>query len=199
MLNTNVLVLNHSYLAVDITTVRRAFAMLYQDIARAVDEQYATFDYQSWADLSVQEHHESIGLVDRAIRVPRVVLLQAYDRIPKRQVRFSRHNIYLRDHNMCQYCGKQLPRKELNLDHVVPRSRGGLTCWDNIVTSCFSCNRRKGMHLLKEVGMKLIRLPQRPRWTPLSIYTRKNGHYREWLPFLNHVDFAYWNIELDQE
>ena len=199
MLSTNVLVLNRGYLAIDITTVRRAFAMLYQGIARAVDEEYATFDFHSWSDLSVYEHHEAIGLVERAIRIPRVILLQAYDRIPKRQVRFSRHNIYLRDESACQYCGDTRPRKELNLDHVIPRSRGGMTTWTNIVTSCFGCNRRKGGHRLQEVGMKLIRAPRHPHWIPLSIYTRKNGHYREWLPFLNPTDFAYWNVELEQD
>jgi 5-methylcytosine-specific restriction endonuclease McrA len=199
MLSTNVLVLNRGYLAIDITTVRRAFSMLYQGIARAVDEQYATFDFKSWADLAVYDHHESIGLVDSAIRIPRVILLQVYDRVPKRQVRFSRHNIYLRDKNVCQYCGYTLARKELNLDHVIPRSRGGMTTWANIVTSCFTCNRRKGGHLLQEVGMKLIRPPRRPRWTPVSVYTHMNGHYREWLPFLNPVDFAYWNVELEED
>ncbi len=199
MLNTNVLVLNRGFLAIDITTVRRAFAMVYQGVARAVDEEYATFDFESWADLAIHQHHECIGLVDRVIRVPRVILLQAYDRVPKRQVRFSRHNIYLRDHNRCQYCGEDKSRKELNLDHVTPRSRGGQTNWRNIVTSCLDCNRRKGGHLLREVGMQLIKVPQRPRWTPLSVFTHKNGHYREWLPFLNTVDFAYWNTELEQD
>lgn len=199
MLNTNVLILNRSFLAIDITTVRRAFAMLYNDVARAVDEQYAIFDFKSWSELSVHAGHDSVGLVDRMIRVPRVVLLQAYDRIPKRHVRFSRHNIYLRDKNTCQYCGCSLARKELNLDHVVPRSCGGMTTWTNVVTSCIECNRRKGGHLLKEVGMSLLRSPKRPRWTPFSIYTHKNGHYREWIPFLNPIDFAYWNVELEQD
>lgn len=199
MLSTNVLVLNKSFLPIDVTTVRRAFALLYQGIGRAVDEEFATFDFDSWADLSVAAHHDSVGLVDRLIRVPRVLLITTYDRMPKRQVRFSRYNIYLRDQSRCQYCGKKYSRKDLNLDHVIPRSRGGLTTWENIVASCFHCNRRKGGHLLTEVGMKLLKKPQRPRWTPVAFHSLKNGHYREWLPFLNTVDFSYWNVELDQD
>jgi len=112
VLNTKVLVLNRSYLPIHITVVRRALSLLYQGVARAVDQQYRTFDFPSWADLAAEE--DTIGLVDRAIRVPRVILLQGYDRIPRRYVRFSRFNIYARDGNRCQYCGRQFPRAELN-------------------------------------------------------------------------------------
>src|SRR5207244_2965306 len=114
--------------------VLRALSLSSQGSARAVDEQYRTFDFARWADLAVAE--DRIGLVDRAIRVPRVILLQGYDRIPRRYVRFSRFNIYARDANRCQYCGRQYPRAELNLDHVVPRSRGGTSVWENVVCSC---------------------------------------------------------------
>ena len=126
VLNTKVLVLNRSYLPVHITSVRRAFSLLYQGIAHAVNEEYRTFDFASWADLSVSVHDDTIGLVNGAVRVPRVILLLAYDRVPRRQVRFSRFNIYSRDRNTCQYCGKKFARSELNLDHVIPRSQDGL-------------------------------------------------------------------------
>ncbi|MGH7830804.1 MAG: hypothetical protein ACREP8_11560, partial [Candidatus Binatia bacterium] len=91
ILNTKVLMLNRSYLPVHVTSVRRAFSLLYQGIARAVNEQYQTFDFESWSDLSVSVHDESVGLVNRVIRVPRVIILVGYDRVPKRQVRFSRY------------------------------------------------------------------------------------------------------------
>src|SRR5205814_7103257 len=96
ILNTKVLILNRSYLPIHITSVRRAFVLLYQGIAKAVNEQYQTFDFESWSDLSVSVHDESIGLVNHVIRVPRVILLVGYDRVPKRQVRFSRYNIDVR-------------------------------------------------------------------------------------------------------
>ena len=197
VLNTKVLVLNRAYLPVHITSVRRAMALLYQDIARAVDDQYRTFDFASWADLAAEE--DAIGLVGRAIRVPRVILLVAYDRVPRRYVRFSRFNIFARDQNLCQYCGRQFPRSELNLDHVVPRSKGGKSVWKNVVCSCLRCNRLKGGHRPAEAGMRLIRQPFRPQWTPFMTETFSLRRYKEWLPFLSAVDAAYWNTELVEE
>lgn len=196
ILNTKVLVLNRSYLPIHITSVRRAFSLLYQGAARAVNEQYQTFDFNSWTELSVSVHDESIGLVNRAIRVPRVILLLTYDRVPKRRVRFSRFNIYARDRNTCQYCGQRFPRAELNIDHVIPRSRGGLSTWENVVCSCHACNRRKGGRTPDEAGMKLLRRPRRPEWTPFMIETFSLKRYREWVPFVSMVDVSYWNTEL---
>lgn len=200
VLNTKVLVLNRSFLPVHVTSVKRAFALLYQGVARAVDEQYRTFDFDSWRHLALEMHHERLGVVDGVIRVPRVLLLIAYERVPKRHVRFSRFNIYARDGNTCQYCGVRFSRAELNLDHVVPRSRGGASSWENVVCSCHACNRRKGGRTPDEAGMRLIRRPRRPEWTP---YTFDNfsfrRYHREWGPFLNTVDTAYWNTELIQD
>ncbi|MBI2369178.1 MAG: HNH endonuclease [Deltaproteobacteria bacterium] len=196
MVNTSVLVLNRFYLAVNVTSVRRAFCLLYEGLARAVDEQFRTFDFESWSALAVALGDDSIGLVDRAIRVPRVIVLLAYDRFPKRHVRFSRANIYSRDRNTCQYCGRGFSRSDLNLDHVVPRSRGGLSSWENIVCCCLHCNKRKGGKTPVEAGMRLLRPPRKPRWTPLLHVALNPARYREWLPFLNAVDLAYWNTEL---
>ena len=196
VLNTKVLVLNRNFLPVHVTSVRRAFSLLYQGLAEAVDDQYRTFDFDSWSALSASIHEDTIGLVGRIIRVPRVILLLTYDRIPRRQVRFNRFNVYARDRNTCQYCGQRLPRVELNLDHVVPRSQGGTSVWENIVCSCHPCNRRKGGQTPKEAGMKLLRPPRRPEWTPFMLETFSLRRYREWLPFLSTVDAAYWNTEL---
>jgi len=197
VLNTKVLVLNRAYLPIHITSVRRACSLLYQGVARAVDEQYQTFDFASWAALSASlQKSESIGLVDRAMRVPRVILLVAYDRVPKRHVRFSRFNVYARDRNTCQYCGHSFPRNELNLDHVIPRAQGGTSTWENVVCSCLRCNRQKGGRSPDEAGMNLLRRPIRPNWTPFVLETWSLRRHREWLPFLSTVDAAYWNTEL---
>jgi 5-methylcytosine-specific restriction endonuclease McrA len=196
VLTTKVLVLNRSYFPVHVTSVRRAVCLLYQGIAKAVDHQYRTFDFNSWSDLSSAVHDDTISLVDRVIRVPRVILLVAYDRVPKRQVRFSRFNVFARDNNTCQYCGEKLPRSELNLDHVIPRSQGGLSTWENMVCSCFTCNRVKGGRRPEEAGMHLIRRPFRPEWTPFMLETFSFRRYHEWRPYLNMVDAAYWNTEL---
>lgn len=196
VLDTKVLVLNRSYLPVHVTSVRRAFTLLYQGVAQAVDEEYRLFDFDSWADLAVAVREDSVGMVGRAIRVPRVILLIAYDRLPKRRVRFSRFNIYARDRNTCQYCGERFARNDLNLDHVVPRSQGGGSTWENVVCSCFECNRVKGGRTPEQAGMRLLRLPRRPEWTPFVLETFRPARYREWAPFMTTVDVSYWNTEL---
>ena len=200
VLDSSVLVLNRLYQPVNITTVRRAFTLLYQGTAKAIDRSFQTFDFESWAALSAEVHSEAdiVKTVSKAIRVPRVIILQVYDRFPHLHVRFSRQNIYLRDKNTCQYCGQRLPRSELNLDHVIPRSRGGRTTWENIVCSCIDCNLDKGGRTPQEAGMSLLRRPGRPRWSP---FERGEGKYtyEDWRPFLNLADASYWNTELEEE
>lgn len=191
------LVLNRSYLPVHVTTVRRAFSLLYRGVAKAVDEQYRTFDFRDWSELSTIDC-ESVGLVAGLVRVPRVILLVSFDRVPRREVRFSRHNIFMRDGNSCQYCGARKARSDLNLDHVVPRSRGGLTTWENIVCACLECNRMKGGRSPEEAGMRLQRRPRRPSWTPFVARNMAGTCYREWRPFLGGIDAAYWNVELER-
>ena len=198
MLNSSVLVLNRSYLPIHTTSVRRAFSLIYQGIARAVNEQYETFDFESWQELSVARHADSIGTARGRIRVPRVIVLMAFDRIPRRHVRFSRINIFARDGFICQYCGLRPARSELNLDHVVPRSRGGKTTWENVVCSCLDCNRRKGGRTPEQARLRLRRRPTRPRWTPFMNLMISSVRHKEWLPFLNIVDVSYWNVELTE-
>jgi len=196
VLNAAVLVLNRSYLPVHITTVRRAFCLLYRGLARAVNERYETFDFDSWRELGVRVEDDAIFSISGAIRVPRVILLQCFDRVPRRQVRFNRINVYARDRNTCQYCGRRFARADLNLDHVVPRSQGGCSTWENVVCSCLDCNRKKGGRTPAQARMRLIRQPQRPRWTPvLGVVGGRQGH-PEWRPFLSIVDASYWNAEL---
>jgi 5-methylcytosine-specific restriction endonuclease McrA len=196
MLDTGVLVLNRVYQPVHITSVRRAFSLLYQGAAKAIDEQFQLFDFDSWSELAAAAHEDAVGTVGRRIRVPRVIVLAVYERMPKTRVRFSRFNIYARDENTCQYCGVRLPRADLNLDHVIPRSRGGATTWENVVCSCVPCNLRKGGRTPDEAGVRLLRLPGRPRWTPMFRSATRRAFYREWRPFLSLPDAAYWNAEL---
>ena len=196
MLNSSVLVLNRSYLPVHVTSARRAFTLLYQGIARVVDEQYQTFDFEAWSQLAVARDAEAIGTSGGPIRIPRVIVLIAFDRLPKRHVRFSRINLMARDNFQCQYCARKPHRAELNLDHVVPRSLGGRSTWENVVTSCMDCNRRKGGRTPRQAHLKLLRKPERPRWTPLANLMWSSVRYREWRPFLSVVDASYWNVEL---
>ncbi|HEX8155229.1 MAG TPA: HNH endonuclease [Thermoanaerobaculia bacterium] len=195
MLDGHVLVLNRVFQAVQITSVRRALTLLYKGQVRAVDSEYRTYDFANWADIPAQPDDHYVVTPSRNIRIPHVVQLLVFDRMPRQEVKFSRGNIYLRDQNRCQYCGRKFPSSELSLDHVIPISRGGKSTWENVVCACLPCNVRKGNRLLNEChDLRLIRHPVRPKWHPLH---RLQGRiYPEiWKNFL---DEAYWNVELHE-
>ncbi len=194
-LQASVLVLNRSFVPIHVTSLRRAFTLLYLGVAQAIDEQFRLFDFQSWSELSA-ERSESIGTSSARIRIPWVIVLVAFDRFPRTKVRFSRHNIFLRDENTCQYCARTLPRAELNLDHVVPRAQGGGTTWENVVCSCITCNLKKGGRTPQQANMKLLRAPFRPKWSPVYRNFGKHIGHESWKPFLSLVDASYWNTEL---
>jgi 5-methylcytosine-specific restriction endonuclease McrA len=200
-LNQHVLVLNRLWQAVNICTARRALTLLFEGRAQVVldraDGVFQTFDFKEWHGFSQEQPHpESIHTVSFRIRVPRVILLVMFDRLPKKEVKFTRHNIFERDRNICQYCGGVLERKDLNLDHVVPRDRGGPTTWENIVCSCIPCNTRKANRTPQEAGLRLIRKPKRPKWRPFVQVSLGNSRHDCWKHFL---DLAYWNVELGEE
>ena len=123
------------------------------------------------------------------IRMPSVIALREYVN-PKKQVAFTRFNLFLRDEFRCQYCGSE---GDLTFDHIVPRSRGGMTAWTNVVAACSDCNLRKGSRSLKQVGMKLHRKPRKPTSRELQNIGRKfppNHLHESWM------DFLYWDAEL---
>src|SRR5262245_24233543 len=111
----------------------------------------------------VEEYEELVRSISVVMKTPAVVRLTRGQATTKQVVRFSRINVYTRDGFRCQYCGERKPMDELNYDHVLPRLLGGQTVWENIVTSCYGCNDRKGSRTLAEAGMKLLRKPFRPK------------------------------------
>ena len=180
-----VLVLNRWFQAVQLTTVRRAFVLLYGGVAHAVDEQGETYTFDMWRELPVRIGDTALPIVGGALRVPRVVHLHRYERFPRPIVRLTRRNVMLRDGHQCQYCARRPPLRELNIDHIVPRSRGGTDSWENLVTACRLCNLRKGWRTPDEAGMRLIRSPVPPRWTTSAqILLEAGGPFKEWAPFL---------------
>jgi 5-methylcytosine-specific restriction endonuclease McrA len=198
MTDTRTLVLNRAWQPVAICGVERAFGLLVSGAAHALDAEYQTYDFDSWSALSADRGDDIVHTVKYALKVPRILVLQAYDKLPHRQIRFSRQNVYARDAFTCQYCGKQFPRSKLNLDHVVPRCMGGRTSWTNVVCSCRVCNTKKGGRTPEQAGMNLVQKPRKPNWNTAFA---KNGRkpYREWIPFLDPVDAAYWNVELEED
>lgn len=200
-LGQQVLVLNRLWQAVNVCSVRRALTLLFEGHAQVVcsdpDGAFQTYDFCEWRDFSLEQPHpECISSISFKIRVPRVILLVLFDRLPKKEVKFTRHNIFERDKNTCQYCGRMLERKDLNLDHVIPRDRGGPTSWENIVCSCVPCNTRKANRLPQEAGMHLIRKPKRPKWRPFVQVNLGLPYHESWKHFL---DLAYWNVELGED
>jgi 5-methylcytosine-specific restriction endonuclease McrA len=202
-LDSSVLVLNKLFMAIHIISVRRAFCLLAKDLAEVVSHEdglFTTYDFQTWRELSEyraahfrQEDDDWVRTVSTAIQVPRVIRLMDYDRLPKQTVKFNRRNIFARDNNQCQYCGKKFPTSELSLDHVIPRSQGGTSTWENIVCACVNCNVKKGGRTPREATMALIRKPEKPKRSPVLNQKLTNRKYQSWKSFL---DNAYWSVEL---
>ena len=202
VLDSRVLVLNKHYMAVRVITARRAVSLLFRELAEVIflDEgEYCNYNFQSWCEVSqFRDSFEShpmdwISTVKFDLAVPRIIRLLFYDKLPRSQVKLNRRNVFARDRNCCQYCGKKAPGNELSLDHVTPRSMGGGTTWDNLVCACTKCNARKGGRTPKQANMRLVTEPVRPRRNPV-IHVHLDKHkYISWKQFL---DNAYWSVEL---
>ena len=185
VLSLPVLVLNRYFAPVQVTTAKRAFVLLYGGTALALDEEGDAYDFDLWRDLPVRAADDTLPIIGGALRVPRVLHLHRYDRTPRITVRLTRRNLMFRDAHQCQYCGKRPALRELNIDHVLPRSRGGDYTWENLVTACRPCNLRKGWRTPEEANMRLARSPFRPKWTMTAQIILGSGwKFKEWEAFL---------------
>jgi len=187
------LVLNKNWLPIHVCSVRRALTMVFKDLARIVEPlNYSLYDFESWSDLGIPVGEPCVQGVSLRIRIPEVIVLRACDRFRRPSVAFTRRNLFRRDRNTCQYCGRKRSTENLSLDHVVPRSRGGLATWENCVVACLRCNARKGCRSLEDAGMKLLRKPiQPPPQMAFTLHARSRKS--SWEQF---VSEAYWNTEL---
>ena len=193
VLNRPTLVLNRSWQPVNVATVARALVLLWNESAQVVDPlDYQLYDWDDWANLKPTDGDAYIQAIKLRLRVPEVIVLAEYDRLPSAAVSFSRRNIFKRDGWACQYCSVQPGGSELTIDHVVPRSQGGQSTWENCVLACVECNKRKADRTPKQARMKLLSEPRRPRWTP--IYARQSLRIASWSKFISE---AYWNVELE--
>lgn len=213
VLNQPTLVLNKSWTAIDSTTVKEALCNVMAERATFLDADYMQHDISSWMRLPVVEGKPFIRTVQSQIRVPEIMLLTEYSKIPVRKVVFCRRNLWRRDRTRCQYCGKEPPIDEITIDHICPKSRGGESTFENCVLCCISCNLKKGNKSLQAAGMRLQRLkrqasgkwatvyyscPKRPLWNPLYTLRRKTFP-KSWATFLKSFDDAlYWEVELER-
>lgn len=194
-LQLSVLALNRNYMAVHIISARRAFCLLFKELAEVVNVEqgrYMSYSFDGWRETSElksalderEDDEDWIRAVNFEIEVPRVIRLLRYDRVPNNTVKFNRRNVFLRDGHRCQYCGKRYSSTRLSLDHVLPRSRGGEDTWENIVCACLTCNVRKGHHTPTEAGMSLIKPPVKPRRNPVLSRHLNLRKYAAWHCFL---------------
>jgi len=188
------LVLNRNWQPVNVATVARALVLLWNEAAKVVDPaDYQLYTWTDWSKLRPGDGQDSIRAVRFRLRVPEVVVLSQYDRLPAAHVTFSRRNVFKRDHHTCQYCGVQPGDQELTLDHVVPRAQGGLSTWENCVLACTACNTRKADRTPEQARMRLRRKPVRPAWK--ALYADHAIRIESWSKF---VSEAYWNVALQE-
>ena len=193
VLHRPTLVLNRNWQPVAVATVARALVKVWNDAARVVNpSDYQLYTWADWSSLRPSHDEPFIQTSQMRLRVPEVVTLTTYDRVPANAVPFSRRNIFKRDRFTCQYCGRQPGSEELTIDHVVPRSHQGSTSWENCVLACISCNKQKADRSPEQAEMRLRKQPMRPRWNPL--YGLHQMRIDSWSRF---VSEAYWNVELD--
>jgi 5-methylcytosine-specific restriction endonuclease McrA len=193
MLQRPTLILNRNWQPVNVATVARALVLLWNEAARVVDpDTYQLFTWADWSKIAPRDGDAFIQAVRLRLRVPEVIVLAEYERLPNAAVSFSRRNVFKRDHWTCQYCGVQPGGEELTIDHVVPRSQGGTSTWDNCVLSCIDCNKRKADRTPGQAGIKLRKAPVRPTWKPL--YARHTMRIESWSKFISET---YWNVPLE--
>jgi len=204
-LNSHVLVLNRLWLAIRVIDARRAFSLMFRNLAEAIrvdDGSFVGHNFDSWSELSEAKDqfdgidgqaYDWVRTVRMQIAVPKIIRLLGYDRLPKQEVKLNRRNIFARDRNLCQYCGRKFSTQELSLDHINPRSQGGESSWTNLVCCCVKCNTRKGGRTPIQASMKLIRQPVKPHRNPVVALRVGNDRYASWRQF---VDQAYWSVEL---
>ncbi|MCA9105888.1 MAG: HNH endonuclease [Pirellulaceae bacterium] len=188
------LVLNRNWQPIGVSTVARSLIKLWNRSCLVVDpEDYRQYEWSDWAALPVGDADAFVQACSFRLRVPEVITLTRFDRVPVKEVPFSRRNVFKRDHFRCQYCGSEPGSEELTIDHVVPRSQGGISSWDNCVLACVACNKEKADRTPDQAHMPLRSVPKRPRWKPT--YAARGIRVESWQKFISE---AYWTAELEK-
>lgn len=220
-----VLVLNKLWQAVGVASVPRAVNLLcseYKDgtpKARIIDQigadkVWTQFEWSDWSDVKAGPGDDVIQSAHDEYKIPWLILLTRYDRMPNQKVNFNRREIWRRDDYRCQYCGKKVIQDECTIDHVIPRSQGGLTTWENCVLACYECNAQKADRLPEEafmprdkekrkkwLGPSPMRLLSEPKKPKFSLFKgERKALPIQWKPFVEHlISEAYWTVPLESD
>lgn len=211
IMSLQVLSLNKVYQPMGLISVKEAVEAIFAERAEIIEEElngtFSNHNVNSWLELSAmkklfkEEGEEGINdlwinWTDPAFVVPRVVRYLNYDKSYVRRVKFSRRNIITRDNYHCIYCNKKFAIEDLQLEHIIPRSRGGKTTWENTATSCYKCNQKKSNKTPKEAGMKLHWKPIKPKFLPKNNkIIVHDPRYKFWEQFISDL---YWSTELKE-
>ncbi len=191
------LVLNRRWEPIQVALVKDAIGLVAKGSAFVINPAtYERHDLLSWGEVSKAQDKVGRSMIRSqhlAILPPEVIVLTEYEGRGERSVIFSRKNLFKRDRYTCQYCGKQPGPEELTIDHVLPRSRGGTSTWDNCLLACVECNKRKADKLPDEAGMPMRKVPKKPSWKTLA-QVNPRARRESWEQFLGR---AYWEIELE--
>jgi 5-methylcytosine-specific restriction endonuclease McrA len=184
----NVLILNKHWIPINTTTAKHSFSLMYSDNARGMmieEDKLVPLEWHEWISLEVNDNDRKVKTVKGFIKIPTVIVLNYYDKIPRQTVKFTQKNLWERDNFTCQYTGKKLTRTNGNIDHIIPRSQGGKTSWENCVIAHKEINARKADKTPEQAGLKLLKKPSAPKFMPVSFYIRNKDEIEDWNLFLN--------------
>ena len=182
-LNRPVLVLNKMWLRIRIISAKRALKLIFADKASIVDgDDFSVYTWEQWITLDSTNDEYGIETTSGRIKVPEVIVLLKYDKVYVKDMRLTKRNLYMRDKYKCQYTGRQVRHDEADIDHVIPRSKGGKNSWDNMVVCSKEINRMKADRTPSEAGLKLIKQPRKPEAKSFWIDPRLNPP-KSWAKF----------------
>jgi len=182
-----VLILNKHWIPVNITSVKHSLSLMYTDNAKGVvvdKDLVVSLSWNEWKKLDASNDDFNIKTIQKQIKVPKVIVLNHYDKIPRQAVKFTQKNLWLRDNFTCQYTGKKLTKLTGNIDHVIPKSQGGKTSWENCVIAHKQINDKKADKTPEQAGLRLTKTPAAPKLMPVSFYIINKNKIKEWELFL---------------
>jgi len=184
----NVLILNKHWIPINTTTAKHSFALMYTHNARGMmieEDKLVPLEWREWISLEVNENDRKVKTVRGFVKIPTVIVLNHYDKIPRQIIKFTQKSLWERDNFTCQYTGKKVTRTNGNIDHIIPRSQGGKTSWENCVIAHKEINAIKADRTPEQAGLKLLKKPSAPRFMPVSFYIKNKDEIQDWDLFLN--------------